>query len=132
MSGLTGLFCTIDGRRHCQGKRSPENCAGQPARAEGLETGSPGESGYYEGLNGRLREECRNGEIFYSLQEGQIVMEQWREEYITRRPHSALDYRPRRAGGLYACSKPRFTTPSGDVIYLTSTGTKTRSDQPRP
>ena len=35
-----------------------------------------------------------NGEIFYSLQEAQIVMEQWREEYNTRRPHSALDYRP--------------------------------------
>jgi transposase InsO family protein len=35
-----------------------------------------------------------NGEIFYSLKEAQIVIEQWRVEYNTRRPHSALGYRP--------------------------------------
>ena len=48
---------------------------------------------------GSCGDECLNGEIFYSLQEAQIVIEQWREEYNTRRPHSALDYRaPRRRG----------------------------------
>src|SRR5262249_23505905 len=45
-------------------------------------------------FNGRLRDECLNGEIFYSLREAQIVIEQWRIEYNTRRPHSALGYRP--------------------------------------
>jgi transposase InsO family protein len=35
-----------------------------------------------------------NGEIFYSLREAQIVIEQWRIEYNTHRPHSALGYRP--------------------------------------
>jgi transposase InsO family protein len=35
-----------------------------------------------------------NGEIFYSLKEAQVVIEQWRAEYNTRRPHSALGYRP--------------------------------------
>ena len=59
-----------------------------------IEPGSPWENGYCESFNGKLRDECLNGEIFYSLQEAQIVMEQWREEYNTRRPHSALDYRP--------------------------------------
>ena len=59
-----------------------------------IEPGSPWENGYGESFNGKLRDECLNGEIFYSLQEVQIVMEQWREEYNTRRPHSALDYRP--------------------------------------
>ena len=59
-----------------------------------IEPGSPWENGYCESFNGKLRDECLNGEIFYSLQEAQIVIEQWREEYNTRRPHSALDYRP--------------------------------------
>ena len=59
-----------------------------------IELGSPWENGYCESFNGKLRDECLNGEIFYSLQEAQIVIEQWREEYNTRRPHSALDYRP--------------------------------------
>ena len=59
-----------------------------------IEPGSPWENGYCESFNGKLRDECLNGEIFYSLKEAQIVIEQWRVEYNTRRPHSALDYRP--------------------------------------
>ena len=47
-----------------------------------------------ESFNGKLRDECLNGEIFYSLKEAQIVIEKWRVEYNTRRPHSALGYRP--------------------------------------
>jgi putative transposase len=59
-----------------------------------IEPGSPWENGYCESFNGKLRDECLNGEIFYSLKEAQIVIEQWRVEYNTRRPHSALGYRP--------------------------------------
>jgi len=59
-----------------------------------IEPGSPWENGYCESFNGKLRDECLNGEIFYSLQEAQIVIEWWRVEYNTRRPHSALGYRP--------------------------------------
>ena len=59
-----------------------------------IEPGSPWENGYCESFNGRLRDECLNGEIFYSLKEAQIVIESWRVEYNTLRPHSALGYRP--------------------------------------
>ncbi|MGH7744453.1 MAG: IS3 family transposase [Candidatus Dormibacteria bacterium] len=59
-----------------------------------IEPGSPWENGYCESFNGKLRDECLNGEIFYSLKEAQVVIEKWREEYNTRRPHSALGYRP--------------------------------------
>ena len=59
-----------------------------------IEPGSPWENGYCESFNGKLRDECLDGEIFYSLKEAQIVIEQWRVEYNTRRPHSALGYRP--------------------------------------
>ena len=55
-----------------------------------IEPGSPWENGYCESFNGKLRDECLNGEIFYSLKEAQIVIEQWRVDYNTRRPHSAL------------------------------------------
>ena len=41
-----------------------------------------------------LRDECLNGEIFYSLKEAQTVIESWRNHYNTKRPHSALGYRP--------------------------------------
>ena len=42
----------------------------------------------------RFRDELLNGEIFYTLKEAQIIIEQWRRHYNTQRPHSALGYRP--------------------------------------
>ena len=59
-----------------------------------IEPGSPWENGYNESFNGKLRDELLNGEIFYSLKEAQIVIEQWRKHYNTVRPHSSLGYRP--------------------------------------
>jgi putative transposase len=56
--------------------------------------GSPWENGYNEIFNGKLRGECLNMEIFYTLKEAQILIEQWRRFYNTERPHSALGYRP--------------------------------------
>ncbi len=59
-----------------------------------IEPGSPWENGYCESFNGRMRDELLNGEIFYSLREAQIIIERWRNHYNTKRPHSALGYRP--------------------------------------
>jgi len=59
-----------------------------------IEPGSPWENGYCESFNGKLRDELLNGEIFYSLKEAQVIIEQWRTHYNTKRPHSALGYRP--------------------------------------
>jgi putative transposase len=73
-----------------------------------IEPGSPWENGYCESFNGKLRDECLNGEIFYSLREAQIVIEQWRPEYNTRRPHSALGYRPPAPEALLL-ENPRLT-----------------------
>lgn len=59
-----------------------------------IQPGSPWENGYCESFNGKLRDELLNGEIFYTLKEAQVVLEMWRREYNTRRPHSSLGYRP--------------------------------------
>ncbi len=59
-----------------------------------IEPGSPWENGYNESFNGKLRDELLNGEIFYSLKEAQVVIEEWRRHYNTARPHSSLNYRP--------------------------------------
>ena len=59
-----------------------------------IEPGSPWENGYNESFNGKLRDELLNGEIFYTLKEAQILIEQWREEYNNIRPHSSLSYQP--------------------------------------
>lgn len=59
-----------------------------------IEPGSPWENGYCESFNGKLRDELLNGEIFCSLKEAKILIEQWRQHYNTVRPHSSLGYRP--------------------------------------
>jgi len=64
------------------------------AKTAYIEPGSPWENGYCESFNGRFRDELLNGEIFYSLKEAQIIIEQWRKHYNTKRPHSALGYKP--------------------------------------
>ena len=56
--------------------------------------GSPWENRYCESFNGKLRDELLIGELFYTLREAQVLIEQWRVYYNTIRPHSSLGYRP--------------------------------------
>jgi len=58
-----------------------------------IEPGSPWENGYNESFNGKLRDELLNREIFTSLREARVLVEQWRTEYNRVRPHSSLGYR---------------------------------------
>jgi transposase InsO family protein len=59
-----------------------------------IEPGSPWENGYNESFNGKLRDELLNGEIFYTLKEAKVLIEEWRKTYNTIRPHSSIGYRP--------------------------------------
>ena len=68
--------------------------AGVGAKTIYIEPGSPWENGYCESFNGKLRDELLNGEIFCSLKEARVLIEQWRHHYNTIRPHSSLGYRP--------------------------------------
>ena len=58
-----------------------------------IEPGSPWENGYIESFNARLRDELLDGEIFYTLKEAQVLIEDWRRHYNAVRPHSSLGYR---------------------------------------
>ena len=59
-----------------------------------IERGSPWENGYIESFNGKMRDELLNREIFTTLEEAKVLIEQWRREYNQVRPHSAKKYRP--------------------------------------
>ncbi len=94
-----------------------------------IEPGSPWENGYCESFNGKLRDECLNGEIFYSLKEAQIVIrKKWRVVYNTLRPHSSWGYRPLApaACNSLGTTKSNFAATGCDVDSLIATGTKTR------
>jgi len=59
-----------------------------------IQPGSPWENGYNESFNGKLQDELLKRELFCSLKEAQVLIERWRIEYNTIRPHSSLGYRP--------------------------------------
>ena len=57
-----------------------------------IEPGAPWENPYVESFNGRLRDEFLAVEQFDSLLEAQVLIEDWRIEYNTKRPHSSLGW----------------------------------------
>jgi putative transposase len=59
-----------------------------------IEPGSPWENGYIESFNGKVRDELLNREIFTTLEEAKVLLEQWKREYNQIRPHSAKNYQP--------------------------------------
>ena len=57
-----------------------------------IKPGSPWENGHIESFHDKFRDECLNREIFGSLLEAKVLVEQWRIDYNTNRPHSSLRY----------------------------------------
>lgn len=55
-----------------------------------IEPGSPWENPFVESFNGRLRDELLNIEEFACITEAKVIIEDWRIQYNTYRPHSAL------------------------------------------
>jgi transposase InsO family protein len=57
-----------------------------------IKPGSPWENAYIESFNGKFRDECLNMELFSSMTEARVIIEDWRREYNEIRPHSSLGY----------------------------------------
>ena len=99
---LADLFIARGVPAHIRSDNGPEFAAkavrgwiaGVGAKTAYIEPGSPWENGYVESFNGKLRDELLDGEVFNTLREAQVLIEQWRQHYNTARPHSALGYRP--------------------------------------
>ncbi|MBL3609102.1 transposase [Rhodovulum sulfidophilum] len=58
--------------------------------------GSPWKNGYCESVDARFRNELLNGEAFCCLREARSPTEEWRRACNTKRPNTALGYRPQR------------------------------------
>lgn len=58
-----------------------------------IEPASPWQNGFVESFHGRFRDECLNREQLWTLSEARVVIEDFRIDYNTRRPHSRLGYR---------------------------------------
>jgi transposase InsO family protein len=71
-----------------------------------IRPGSPWENAHIESFHDKFRDECLNREIFGSLREAKVVIEQWRQEYNSKRPHSSLGYQtPAEFGGQASAAR---------------------------
>ena len=52
--------------------------------------GKPTQNGFIESFNGRLRDECLNEHLFSNLAQAREIIEAWRVDYNTKRPHTSL------------------------------------------
>jgi len=99
---LADLFVERGAPEHIRSDNGPELCSravrewlkGLGVETLFIEPGSPWENGYNESFNGKLRDEFLNREVFYTLEEAKVLIENWRREYNTVRPHSSLGYWP--------------------------------------
>ncbi len=56
--------------------------------------GKPTDNAFIESFNGKFRSECLNAHWFLSLDDARSKMEEWRKDYNTVRPHSAIGNKP--------------------------------------
>ncbi len=62
----------------------------QGVQLEFIRPGKPVDNRFIESFNGRLRDECLNVEVFFSIPDAQAKLERWRVDYNQQRPHSSL------------------------------------------
>ena len=58
-----------------------------------IQPGSPWQNGFIESFHSRFRDECLTPEIFFSIAEARVVVEDYRRVYNQQRPHSSLGYK---------------------------------------
>lgn len=75
--------------------------AGERVGLSFIPPGEPWRNGYVESFNARVRDECLNINIFWSLVQARMVISDWKHDYNHRRRHSALGYQ---APAVYAAA----------------------------
>jgi putative transposase len=94
LAELRGLpqSITVDHGPEFEGQVLDAWAYAQGVRLAFIRPGKPVENAYIESFNGRLRDECLNEHWFMNMAHARSVIERWRLEYNTERPHSALGY----------------------------------------
>ena len=71
-----------------------------------IRPGKPIENAYVESFNGKFRDECLNEHWFLSVAEARQIIEAWRIDYNTVRPHRSLGQQTPAAYAAAACAGP--------------------------
>jgi len=92
LAEIRGLpeIITVDNGPEFAGKALDEWACRQGIKINFIRPGRPIENAFAESFNGRLRDECLNDNWFLSVKHAREVIEAWRKDYNTARPHSSL------------------------------------------
>ena len=92
MSEARGLpeTITMDNGPEFAGRALDEWAFRKGIKLSFIRPGKPIENAFAESFNGRLRDECLNTNWFLSVKHAREVIEDWRKDYNTVRPHSSL------------------------------------------
>lgn len=81
---------TVDNGPEFAGKVLDEWAYRKGVKLNFIRPGKPIENAFAESFNGRLRDECLNTNWFLSIKHAREIIESWRKDYNTFRPHSSL------------------------------------------
>ena len=100
-NALERLMTLYGAPKHLRSDNGPEFLAktmrsflqGMGVETIRIEPGAPWQNPFAETFHARLRDELLNQEIFQTLKEADVIINQWRRYYNTERPHGALGMR---------------------------------------
>ena len=98
-----------------------------------IRPGKPIENAYVESFNGKFRDECLNEHWFVSIAEAQAVIEAWRVDYNTVRPHHSLGQQTPAAYAAAASAGPAAGWgPARRLLWPDGSSLQTRADSHYP
>ena len=94
-----------------------------------IERGKPTQNALIESFNGKFRDECLNQNWFVDLRHAREVIESWRVDYNTVRPHSSLRYLTPEEFAASAAARP--ASPPTPVVSIDPAWTSSDLQGPR-
>jgi putative transposase len=127
-TGRTPEFIRCDNGPELTANAIRDWCRFSGAGSAYIEPGSPWQNPYVESFGSRIRDELLAVEQFSCLAEAKVMVEDWRQDYNQRRPHSALGMMaPARFAAAW-----REAAQSGKVIALATASMGRRTPQDAP
>jgi len=93
-----------------------------------IDPGKPVQNAFIESFNGKFRDECLNQNWFTSLEDARQIIEAWRKDYNTVRPHSSLGYLTPEEYAAAVTARP--ASPPTPVVSVTSAWARTDVQEP--
>lgn len=94
-----------------------------------IDPGKPVQNAFIESFNGKFRDECLNQNWHTSLGDARRIIEAWRMDYNSVRPHSSLGYLTPEEYATAVAVRP--ASPPTPVVSIASVGAQTEVQEPR-